>query len=242
MNQSAHLEIHFYTEYEAAVVFETFAQNDERKIIELQAFSSFAMRHFINMQTSGIPLASLFASMKDGNIGSYANYFWILSKLNTPEEMILYIPFVAALGVDLSEVVKMIPAFAMLRAAAGHDNKEIAKNLWPNIAHVVTYRGAAASKRFMADFEWKDDKVFLKLDQKGFGVFGKGINYYAPMSVVLFLKYSTDKHVEDRAYVTRYRKAVQLCGQAFLDGKVNSSSQIELPILIEKQTLQNPKS
>lgn len=241
MNQSAHLEIHFYTEYEAAVVFETFAQDDERRIIEIQAFNSFALRHFINLQSVGIPLARLFATI-DGGIENYTAYIGILRELGTPEEMISYIPFLAALGVDLSQIVKNIPAFAMLRASAGYDNEEIARTLWPNIAHVVSYRGAPGGKRFTANFEWKEEMVFLELDQKGFGLFGKGINYYAPMSVSLFLKYLTDKHEKDWKYVMRFERAAQICGQTFLDGKVTSFNQMDLPILIEQQTLQKSKS
>jgi hypothetical protein len=151
--------------------------------------------------------------------------------------MVLYIPFLAALGVDLSEIVKIIPAFAMLRASAGYDNKEIAKTLWPNIAHVVSYRGSAGGKQFIAEFEWKEEKVFLQLNLKGFGLFGKGINYYVPMSVSLFLKYLTDKHEKDWEYVMRFERAAKICGQTFLDGKVTSLNQMELPILIDKQTL-----
>ena len=235
MKQSAHLEIHFYTEHEAAIVFETFAQDDERKSTEIQAFNSFTLRQLDNLQSGGIPLARLFASMKD-SIDFYMNYIWILRELKTPEEMSLYFPFVGALGVDLSEAVK-IPALQMPRLSLGGDTKELAKTLWPNIAHVVTYRGSAAGKRFTADIELKDQKVFLKLDQKGFGLFGKGINYYAPMSTVLLLKYLTDKHKDDWEYEARLRKSAQLCGQAFVDGKVNSLSLIVLPTQIERQTL-----
>jgi len=235
MHQSSSIEIHFYSQYEAAIIFETFAQGDERKSVTVRSFVSYTLRQLQNLGAAGEPLARLLAAMGKP-IDVYLNYHGLVHGLKTPQEMAIYMPFIAALGVDMARIVESVTAFAMLRASAGGDVSEIARTLWPETAHLVDYRRAEGSKRFKAAFDLQENRVLIELEAKGFGLFGQGVNYFAPMSVVLLLKYLTDKYDKkpgDSEFADRLRQAAQASGQAFLEGRIAGSGAMELPVQID---------
>lgn len=235
MEQSSRIEVHFYTEYEAAVVVETFAQGEERKSVVVRSFVSYAARQLRNLGANGRPLAQLLAAMR-GTASNYVNYYDLVHGLRTPQEMALYMPFIAALGVDMGQIVASVTEFAMLRAAAGGDNAEIARTLWPDIARVVGYRGWPGKKRFEANIDLHEDRASIHLDPKGFGPFGQGVNYYAPMSVVLLQRYLTEKYerdMDDFGFSGRLCRAAQGTGRAFLDGNLSAIAETELPARLD---------
>jgi hypothetical protein len=81
-----------------------------------------------------------------------------------------------------------------------------------------------ARKRFVATLRGPRDNFAYNfhLDAKGFGVFASGVGYYAPVSVVMLLKYLADRRSIDLIYLTRLALAAENCGRGFLGGAVKS--------------------
>jgi hypothetical protein len=230
MKHSASLEVDFYGRYKASAIVETLAQEKERETVALRLFAAYTLRQLRNMGNAGRPLAQILAAM-DRPAEVYTNYYNLVHRMSTPQEMAPYMPFIAALGVDMARIVESVTAFAMLRASAGGDTEEIARNLWPEVCGLVPYQGRPGDKRFVAQLELDESRVSLQLDAKGFGLLGQGVDYFASMSVVLVLRYLTEKYDEDAAasdMSERIREVAQMCGRAALAHAIGAGEEAEL--------------
>lgn len=231
MENQFHLDIDFYDEHQASVVIQANTKVEDREFGEIVLFNCFALRQMQNLQSFGIPLARIL-SVVDSSLTSHRSYIELLMNLRTLEELAFYVPLIAALGVDIEWLVPYMIPLKIAKAASGVDDKAIIAEIWPSVTQIVNRRTSPGNKRFFAEMFLTKDKVQFELNLKGFGIFGKGVNYYAPMSVILFLKHLFDQS-DDKSYFRHKRhlaKSSNLCGNAFLSGEINPASQLSIPV------------
>jgi hypothetical protein len=100
---------------------------------------------------------------------------------------------------------------------------------WPEI---VEYKGTSGRKQFIANLKYSDNSFNFNLDTKGFGLLGRGIDYYAPNSVFLLLKYLAKRRFEDKNYITNLAQAAIQCGQVFYSGRLTVINQSQVALYI----------
>ena len=78
-----------------------------------------------------------------------------------------------------------------------------------------------AKKRFEAHLVPAGEGFTFKLAMKGFGLFGKGLGYYCPTSVLLLLRYLARARRAVPRFLESLEELAQITGNAFLLGEVN---------------------
>jgi hypothetical protein len=102
---------------------------------------------------------------------------------------------------------------ATLRALVHVDSQEL-----PSL---VSYSGKAR-KRFVASLRDPSGDARFNLNAKGFGVVAGGPGHYAPLSILMLIKYLVKEHPADFEYIHRLALAARNCGSTFLDGKLKN--------------------
>jgi len=233
MEQLSELQIHFYNEYEASVQISTSTQGQERQFSEILLFSSLALRQLrcLGSAPTAVALARIL-----GAVGNEISHLLLYMSI---EELAVYVPFVGALGVDISRLFSFAPALHGALSALGGDVDRLVRELQPNLAHLVDYRGVG-EKQFIAHLTWENERALLQLKPKGFGIFGRGTNYYVPMSVILLLRYLFDANQGSAGYLAKLTRAANLCAGVYLQGKVSSTSLLTVPAAIALEAV-NPE-
>lgn len=238
MNSQTHFEMHFQDENQASALIKANADGSEKDFCEILLFCHLASRQMHNLKSNKVStsLAEILSIMYSG-AGDYSDYWQMMSKLKNEADIPYYVPFIAALGINVSKLVGLIPPLGIYRAVNKLSNEQIAHQICPNIAQVKEHLGVDGQKQFIVDMELRDKRVIsFDLQPKGFGILGKGANYYAPMSVILTFKYLYSLHDDWETENSRFRKmlmkAANLCGDAFLQGKITAVSQVSLPLEI----------
>lgn len=232
-------QLHFYNEHNASAVLQTQRSKFMQGYCELVLFSCITLRQLHNLRGNrvSVALAEILSTMYSSFGGAGAVFLNLMTNNNDQDLARYYIPFIAALGYDISELVGLMPTLAMYRAATNIDNEQLAREICPNIAQVREYSGVSGRKKFIASLSLSGDKK-LKFNLKpvGFGLLGRGINYYAPMSVILTFKYLQSLWDGDEEQSSKFRSNLILvadkCANTFLQGNVSSYSQSSLPIEI----------
>lgn len=237
MNSQTHFEIHFQNENQASAFLKTNVDGRDKDFCELLIFSHLACRQMHNLKSNKVStsLAQILSLMYSG-AGDYSDYWQLMTKL-TETDIPYYLPFLSALGINVSKLVGLIPSLGLYRAANKLTNEQIAQQICPIVPQVSNHIGGEGQKQFIVNMEFRDNRVLnFDLQPKGFGMFGKGVNYYAPMSVILTFKYLYSLHDDWESENSRFRKmlikSANLCGTAFLQGKITAVSQVSLPLEI----------
>ncbi|RMG40589.1 MAG: hypothetical protein D6732_03165, partial [Methanobacteriota archaeon] len=241
MNCQSYFQIHFYTEYDASASIDVESYRDNEGFCEILLFSCLALRQLHNLRSNrvSITLAEILSAMYS-KVGNWSDFFDIMTGNDDKDIVAYYLPFIAALGFDVSRLVGLIPSLALYKAVQKIDNEQLAREISPNIARVTDFRGRKGRKQFHANVEVRGaNRLIFNLKPVGFGILGRGVNYYAPMSVVLAFQYLLSSHEGTEPGDIKFRKVIKqvahACGDAFLRGKVTSTSQLSLPLDITVQ-------
>jgi len=105
---------------------------------------------------------------------------------------------------------------------------------------LVDYRGIPGRKRFLATLDFNTERASFILKPRGFGLLGKGVNYYAPHSVILLLKYLASRHISDSEYLARISRAANICAMVFVQRKVTTFTQAGLAVGIARTVFGYP--
>lgn len=88
---------------------------------------------------------------------------------------------------------------------------------------IVPFRGKG-EKRFdvvLNIIDMPPDLIpLIKLYPKGFGIFGKEVNFYSLQSINALLKYFSGKYINNPPYLQAFSDASNLCGKEYLTGNV----------------------
>jgi len=97
---------------------------------------------------------------------------------------------------------------------------------------IVPYPGYEAKKQFSASCALRPDTSSFYFDTKGFGLLGRGIGYYSPASVFVFLQTLAQQHTDEESYLVKLRDACRLSGVFHLSKQLTMSNQSELAFQI----------
>ena len=60
----------------------------------------------------------------------------------------------------------------------------------------------------------------------------KGIEYYAPNSVIILMKYLAKKHLNDIKYISTLQYVINKCGTIYFTNKLNMANQTQVALEI----------
>lgn len=87
-------------------------------------------------------------------------------------------------------------------------------------ATLVPYQGAPGFKRFTARLRPRPMDVDFRLRVHGFGLFGRGLGYYSPTSVVMLLQFLAERRLLDEEYLTVLAQLMAHIGKQGVAGRV----------------------
>jgi tetratricopeptide (TPR) repeat protein len=90
----------------------------------------------------------------------------------------------------------------------------------PDEAKLVSYQGNQGRKRFVAKLRYNDKNFTFKFKPKGLFLTG-GIDYYAPNSVMILLRYLVEKRIDDEAFISSLSQATKKCGEAYIGRQIS---------------------
>jgi hypothetical protein len=234
MNNKLFLDIGFYNQFECSIRINTTEANDASKKINLLILSSYTIRQLINLQKYGILLAKLLSIIKSP-VESY--YYYSNLILRKPiEDLALLVPLMGALGVNIEKLVPLMTPLRLMKRQSNTSEKDIVKQFWPNLPKVKELKDSKIQKSFHGELEFENENTFLSLSHSGFGILGKGINYYAPVSVTLLISYLENLYDDDYLFSKRLANVVNKCGSSFLNNEITTTNQTTLPNLIIEAT------
>lgn len=104
-------------------------------------------------------------------------------------------------------------------------------------AHLVEYKGAKGRKYFVAKLIFEDEKFNFIYKAKGFGLMARGMGYYAPNSVLLLLRYLSNKRKEDVDFVKRLASIALKCGSMFMANLIDVRNQAQIAIKVTTENM-----
>lgn len=128
-------------------------------------------------------------------------------------------------------------ATARLLSMVEDDIEQLIQYSGPDHPKIVPYSGKPGRKRFKVILDARDSEVGLKVLPKGFGILGRGINYYAPHTVVLLLRFLGEKYLDDKDSLRRLAVAAHLSGDTLLRRDVSTRNYLHLANSITEQAI-----
>jgi hypothetical protein len=211
MRKRFELQVEFYSKDEAAINIQSRAAPDELGFGEILLFCSFALRQLDNLGANhpvSLSLATALATIQDAR---------------TPLTLFVGPPDLSSrdIGPSLEGEVPEPPKYRVRIDGI----------------KLIPLKEQPGQKRFLATLDFKSKRALLLLHPKGFDRHGRGINYYAPVSVGLLLRHLACLHQEDTSCLRRLCLAARRCGEAFLLGRVTVLSQPALAFGIAADAL-----
>ncbi len=102
----------------------------------------------------------------------------------------------------------------------------------PDLANLVTYKGSAGRKRFIAKLRYSNNYVKFNFSAKGFGLLARGMGYYSPNSMYLLLKYLVSRRKDDEEYIKNLSDSISNCIGLFIKRELNMKNQNMLALNI----------
>ena len=99
-------------------------------------------------------------------------------------------------------------------------------------ARLVDFKGAKGRKYFIASLIYSEEKFNFTYKAKGFGLMAKGMGYYAPNSVLLLLRYLSNKRQDDVDFVKRLASIAFKCGSMFMANMIDIKNQAQIAIQV----------
>jgi len=199
MKDGIHLQVEFYSKDEAAIHIESRTSANELLFSEVLLFCSFALRQLHNLGRKHPvthSLATVLASTQDAR---------------TPLTLFVGPPDFSFRHSIFS--LKDEPPDPLKNHVSVDEIK------------LVPFKERLGEKRFVAALGFRSKRALLRVHPKGFGRLGRGLNYYAPLSVGLLLRHLAFLDSRGPDYVRALALAARLCGEGFLVGKVTVASQ-----------------
>lgn len=121
---------------------------------------------------------------------------------------------------------------AMLLSQMNGELKNFIKHEDLDSPRLIDYPGTQGRKKFIVTLNASDDNFSFKYKPKGFGILGKGINYYAPNAIFLLLRYLVNRRLKDKEFIKGLEKAATQCGEVFNNGNLAMSNEIQIATMI----------
>lgn len=107
---------------------------------------------------------------------------------------------------------------------------------------LVEYKGSHGRKRFEAILKYSDTSFNFKFKPKGFGLLARGVGYYAPVSVMILLRYLAKRRIEDQDFILSLSQAAKRCGEVYsgghyISGQLSVLTQSQIALMIAGESL-----
>jgi hypothetical protein len=109
-----------------------------------------------------------------------------------------------------------------------------------DVITLVPFTRQKGKKRFLGTLDFDPGRARFLLHPKGFNAMGEGVNYYAPLSVAVLLRFLSRSGAEDPTYQSQLRRVANACGDALLSGQVTTLSQPALALAITERAMSEP--
>jgi TPR repeat protein len=116
------------------------------------------------------------------------------------------------------------------------DPTELLNMRVPDACKLVDYKGSEGRKRFIGVLKLSESALNFRLEAKGFGIFARGVGYYAATSVALLLEYLTRRRISDQNYLRGLARSANECGRAYLAGAITLTSQHDVACRVASHT------
>lgn len=99
-------------------------------------------------------------------------------------------------------------------------------------AYLVEYVGFPGRRIYEAKIILAGERYSFTMNPKGFGILGRGQEYYAPSSAFLLLQYFAKRRLNDPGFIDALGNAALGCGRCFLSNELTVISQNKMTNLI----------
>jgi len=106
-----------------------------------------------------------------------------------------------------------------------------------DVVRLWEYKGQIGKKRFITTIDQKQRQLGIRIEAKGFGIMGSGVNYYAPLSVGMLLKYLADINVNNPKRLNSLKEVARLSGRLVRSGQIGIMNQPSAVYAIAEQAL-----
>ena len=95
---------------------------------------------------------------------------------------------------------------------------------------IASGRTDNGEKLFAGDLQSGDGRALFQMHTKGFGFLGRGVNYYAPQSVLVLLKFLSKRRANNDGYLRQLFFIASKCGELKLSKRISSLNQPQLAL------------
>jgi len=99
---------------------------------------------------------------------------------------------------------------------------------------LVEHDGRPGAKRFVAELDLLEEGCGFRIAAKGFGLFGRGLGYYAPTSVVTLVRAWFRKRGREAERLRQFAAVAHTCADAFGSGAVSPGNQTRVALGIAR--------
>lgn len=212
------MQVDFYSKDEVSIQMEFEAQNPEGKISELFMFACFTLRQFRNLghNLASDSCAGLFLAKKD-NPSLFDHWDAVDDgQLQRPTAAwglahVIYHQLISAGVVDSEAELKSVKAWFEYK----WDQKVnfVDEELLGKLPTLVKLKGSS-SKQFAATW------LPFHFQTKGFGFLGVKVNYFACHSIIASYRFLSQKHSDDRIYLSNLYNTAKSCSSAHILNKI----------------------
>ncbi len=146
---------------------------------------------------------------------------------NTPGDLQKYYEVLLFVGFALRQLknlgrIQVALATANLLTIIGDEIKQLVEYSGPDFPTIVDYRGNPGRKRFLVVLDVENEKVGMSVYPKGFGILGRGINYYVPNTVLLLIRFLVNRNIDNELALKRLSLAAKMCGNLVIEKKLST--------------------
>jgi hypothetical protein len=208
--------VEFLTKDEVAIGISLDSPVPNPDFAMLVLFSSFALRQMHNLGTSH-PVTQSLASA--------------LAAINKPDAQLVILLGPPDLSLNQLQQASRDGASDPMQNFVSVDSFKLAP-----------YRNQKGKKRFLSSLTYDEHQARLLMDLKGFDFMGRGVNYYAPLSVGLLFRRLVSLQGQHSEYLPSLVYTANLSGKALLSGTITSTSQPFLALQVAQEAAQYTKS
>ena len=114
----------------------------------------------------------------------------------------------------------------------GENIEDFKNQISQDEAKLVKYNGSKGRKYFTADLTYDGKNLKYWQNAKGFGIFARGMGYYAPNSIILLLRYLIKKKDIDNDFIENLQTACAMCSTAYINESISLTNQHQVAFFI----------
>jgi len=154
-------------------------------------------------------------------------------------ELLTYALFTARTLVNLNNNPQGIGLIAVLEKIF-QDPDEFFRSELGSMPKIVDYRSNEGRKSLIVttDYDKNTNRVKFWLKTKGFGLLGRGLNYYSPIAVTTLFRYLINRRKEDREFLVSMVSISSTLGTLMYGGNLKMTEQHNVALKIAQSCME----